>query len=1057
MPKLPTGFDDYGAYWRVQLRDASKAVNFIVHKGDEKDTNEDRSFLPTEKPSVWLQSGDSTVYATRGDAEDYALIHYRRPDGDYGDPTSPDFTNFWGLHVWEGSAETGVTWQTPLREVGRDAYGQVFKIRLVDDAPALAFIVHRGDNKDPAPDQLLDLNAVGHEVWLLSGYVDADQRWKYLLPMLGGPGVDADLAKAKAHWLTEDTIAWNADPVPGGSYALHYSPDGGLAAGPVGVTGGETIPLRRARELSAELKAKWPHLAGYHAYRIAPEDLARVPAALRGQLAVSASDENGFLRAATGVQIPGVLDDLYANDAALGPTFSGRTPTLRLWAPTAQDVMLRLGDAVVPMSRDDANGVWSVTGTPAWYGAAYAYEVKVYAPSTGQVETNLVTDPYSVALTANSSRSVLLDLADPALTPLGWRLTPKPQLRAPEDIALYELHVRDFSTNDATVPPGQRGTYLAFTQPLSDGMRHLRGLAEAGLTHVHLLPAFDIATIDEVRANHQQPACDLASFPPASDEQQKCVMAVADTDGFNWGYDPWHYTVPEGSYATDPDGGARTLQFRKMVQALNLTGLRVVMDVVYNHTNASGQAAKSVLDRIVPGYYHRLNAEGAVETSTCCQNTATEHAMMEKLMVDSVVTWARDYGVDGFRFDLMGHHSKSNMLAVRAALDALTPARDGVDGKKVYLYGEGWNFGEVANGARFEQATQANMAGTGIGTFNDRLRDAVRGGGPFDGDPGIQGFGSGLYYDANGNPINGTPEQQKAKLLLHQDQIKVGLTGNLEDYRFVDRFGNTATGADVDYNGSPAGYNADPEEAITYVEAHDNETLFDAYAAKLPTATSRHQRARAQLVALSTVTLGQGIPFFHAGSDLLRSKSMDKNSFNSGDWFNRLFWDYSQNGFGAGLPPAADNGSRYPYLTPLLANPLIKPTPAEIEWTAERVRELLEIRRSSRLFRIGDAAEIQRRLSFANGGPAQVPGLIVMKLSDEVAPDLDRDAESIVVFFNATPETKTWTETALRGHHYQLHKVQRTSEDELTTEAQFVPGQGRFRIPPRTTAVFVEG
>jgi pullulanase/glycogen debranching enzyme len=184
---------------------------------------------------------------------------------------------------------------------------------------------------------------------------------------------------------------------------------------------------------------------------------------------------------------------------------------------------------------------------------------------------------------------------------------------------------------------------------------------------------------------------------------------------------------------------------------------------------------------------------------------------------------------------------------------------------------------------------------------------------------------------------------------------------------------------------------------------------------------------------------------------------MDKNSFNSGDWFNRLFWDSSDNGFGAGLPPAADNGSRYPYLTPLLANPLLKPTPTEIAWTAQRVRELLEIRRSSRLFRIGDAAEIQRRLRFENAGPAQVPGLIVMELSDEVAPDLDRNVESIVVFFNATPETKTWTEAALRGHHYQLHKVQRTSEDELTTEAQFVPGQGRFRIPPRTTAVFVEG
>ena len=200
-PKLPDRIDDYGAHWLVRIQDATKAVNFIVHKGDEKDTAEDRSFVPAEKPSVWLQSGDSTVYATRGDAEDFALIHYHRDDGDYGDPTSPDFNDFWGLHVWDGSAETGVTWQTPVRPIGRDGFGLVFKVRLVDGAARLAYIVHRGDTKDPGPDQFLDLDALGHEVWILSGHVDADNNTKYLLPMIGGPGVDADLDKAKAHWL----------------------------------------------------------------------------------------------------------------------------------------------------------------------------------------------------------------------------------------------------------------------------------------------------------------------------------------------------------------------------------------------------------------------------------------------------------------------------------------------------------------------------------------------------------------------------------------------------------------------------------------------------------------------------------------------------------------------------------------------------------------------------------------------------------------------------------------------------------------------------------------
>ncbi len=367
------------------------------------------------------------------------------------------------------------------------------------------------------------------------------------------------------------------------------------------------------------------------------------------------------------------------------------------------------------------------------------------------------------------------------------------------------------------------------------------------------------------------------------------MPAIAEQDGFNWGYDPLHYTTPEGSYATNPEGTDRTAEFRRMVQGLNGAGLRVVIDVVYNHTPAAGQDPKSILDRVVPGYYQRLNpTTGAVETSSCCANTATEHAMMEKLMIDSVLTWAKEYKLDGFRFDLMGHQPKSAMQNLRRALDKLTLAKDGVDGRKIYLYGEGWNFGEVANNARFVQATQLEMAGTGIGSFNDRLRDAVRGGGPFDENPRIQGFASGQYTDSNGDPVNGTADEQKAALLLNQDRIKVGLTGNLRDYRFVDRTGARVTGAEVDYNGQPTGYTTDPQEVINYVEAHDNEALYDALVYKLPTDTSMADRIRMQTLALSTTALSQGVSFWHAGGEILRSKSLDRNSYDSGDWFNVL-------------------------------------------------------------------------------------------------------------------------------------------------------------------------
>ena len=190
---------------------------------------------------------------------------------------------------------------------------------------------------------------------------------------------------------------------------------------------------------------------------------------------------------------------------------------------------------------------------------------------------------------------------------------------------------------------------------------------------------------------------------------------------------------------------------------------------------------------------------------------------------------------DGFRFDIMGHHPKANMTKLRAALDALTMAADGVDGTRIYLYGEGWNFGEVANDSRFVQARQANMAGTGIGTFSDRLRDGVRGGGPFSGIQ-EQGFLTGLSYDPNATN-QGPATDQLNRLRLLTDWIQVGLAGNLADYQFVDRFGNTITGAELDYNGQPAGYTADPQENISYIEAHDNDTLFDAIQLKAPVST----------------------------------------------------------------------------------------------------------------------------------------------------------------------------------------------------------------------------
>nr|WP_240777208.1 pullulanase-type alpha-1,6-glucosidase [Nonomuraea basaltis] len=862
----------------------------------------------------------------------------------------------------------------------------------------------------------------------------------------GAKRTKADLTEARAHWIDRDTVAWQVEP--SSRHFLAFSAKGDIACDEDELTGDLRLVRLTPGTLTGEQQRRWPHLAACQALKVGPRDAGLVKEALRGQVVAVARDASGRLLAATGVQIPGVLDDVYAKatTATLGPT--GRIiPKLALWAPTAQKVELALYGprrrTVHRMRRDDETGVWSAHGPPTWLGREYTFLVTVYSPEDGMVVTNEVTDPYSLAVAPDGVRSRLVDLDARVHKPPGWDRLAKPEAVPQHQASIYELHVRDFSASDATVPAGRRGTYAAFDGDDGKGggtagMRELRALAEDGLTHVHLLPVFDIATIPERRADRTEPDCDLAALPADSERQQECVARTAANDSFNWGYDPLHYTVPEGSYATDPDD--RIKEFRGMVAALNRAGLRVVMDVVYNHTHSTG-----VLDPIVPGYYHRLLDDGSVATSTCCANTAPEHAMMGKLVVDSVVTWARHYKVDGFRFDLMGHHPKAGMLAVRRALDALTVAKDGVDGRSIILYGEGWNFGEVADDARFEQATQANLAGTGIGTFIDGLRDAVRGGGPFDADPRVQGFGSGLAGAPNGAPANGSAEEQRARLAAYCDVIRVGLTGSLRDYVLP----SGKKGSEIHHNGSPAGYAEAPGEAVAYVDAHDNETLFDALAYKLPQDTPMADRVRMQALSLATAMLSQGTAFVHAGSERLRSKSLDRNSYDSGDWFNRLLWDCAAgNGFGAGLPPRADNEARWPYARPLLADAALRPGCDAINASRARFGELLRIRSSTPAFALGSLDEVRRRLSF----PDSAEGVITMHVDTT---GLDPRWTSVTVVFNATPSACTQALAAPAGRDVALHPVQVASGDPVVRESAFDPATGTLTIPARTVAVFV--
>lgn len=892
-------------------------------------------------------------------------------------------------------------------------------------------------------------------------------------PPLAGTG------QLAAYWLDETTIAWPRSLVPAGTepgdleWSLHHAAAGGMEVVDGAVVGCDgSAPLTLVGEgLPEALAERFPHLADHLALNVEGLSTDQVEEMLTGQVQVL-QRQGEVVSAFTGLQVPGVLDDLYgaaAADRALGADWAeDGTPSLALWAPTATDVDLQLwtepqglaaaavtGEPeVVEMTRQD-DGTWTVEGEPGWEDAAYRFAVTVYVPALDEVVTNVVSDPYAVGLTENSTHSVLVDLDDLRWAPELWADTPRPVVERPVDRTIYELHVRDFSISDETVPQELRGTYLAFAQEDSAGMQHLRALAEAGMNTVHLLPTFDIATIEEDPAARTEPSVPDAG--PAAEEQQAAVSATRDLDGFNWGYDPWHFSTPEGSYAVDRDGGSRTAEFRTMVGGLHDAGLQVVLDKVYNHTSASGQDERSVLDQVVPGYYHRLGATGNVETSTCCQNIATEHEMAEKLMVDSVLTWATDYGVDGFRFDLMGHHSRDNMVAVREALDALTLEDDGVDGESVYVYGEGWNFGEVADNARFEQATQGQLDGTGIGTFSDRLRDAVRGGGPFDEDQRtIQGFGSGSFTDPNA-VAEGTPEEQAARLAHQTDLVRLGLAGNLADYSFLTAAGEEQTGAELDYNGQPAGYATQPDEVVTYVDAHDNETLFDNLAFKLPVDTAMADRVRMNTLSLATTALAQTPSFWHAGTDLLRSKSLDRNSYNSGDHFNRLDWSMQTNNFGVGLPPEEDNGAAWDVMRPLLADPALRPQPADIEQSAAMAQDLLELRFSTELFRLGSAELIEEKVTFPGSGPDATPGLLVMAVDDTAGEtDVDPALDGVLAVFNASPEPVTEQVDGFAGRELALSPVQVDGADDVVRQTAWDAATGTVTVPARTVAVLVE-
>jgi len=404
-------------------------------------------------------------------------------------------------------------------------------------------------------------------------------------------------------------------------------------------------------------------------------------------------------------------------------------------------------------------------------------------------------------------------------------------------------------------------------------------------------------------------------------------------------------------------------------------------------------------------------------------------------------------GIDSLRFDLMGHQP-------RAAMEALQVAVDRARGGHVALIGEGWNFGEIADGKRFVQASQLSLNGSGIATSSDRGRDAARGGSASDAGVGLianQGWLNGLVFDPNAKAAPRPTDD----LYRAADLLRVALAGSLRGFALETWQGPTVPQSKIPYGAQAAGYVSEPGEVVNYVENHDNQTLFDIDALRLPVATPHEDRARVQILGAALVAFSQGVAYYHAGVDLLRSKSLDRNSFDSGDWFNRIDWSGQDNGFGAGLPPNADNGADWPLLAPFLENAAIRPTSADIAWTAKAFQDLLKIRASTRLLHLHSAAEIERRLHFINAGPHQNPLVLAAVLDGRGL--AGAGFKRLAYFINTGTDTQTLLVPGEIGQAYRLHPMQAAKDaaDARAKLAQFDPLTGLFSVPARTAVVFV--
>jgi pullulanase len=510
----------------------------------------------------------------------------------------------------------------------------------------------------------------------------------------------------------------------------------------------------------------------------------------------------------------------------LGVNYNKSETVLKIWSPPAQEMKLKLyktslgNDLTEEIScQKDADGVWKAQLKGDRKNSYYTFQAKIDGKWNDENP-----DPYAKALGINGKRGQIIDLSE--TNPADWENDKSPLLNSPMDVILYELHIRDLSIA-ANSGIQHKGKFLGLTETGSKNSQGQRTgidhIAEMGVTHVHLLPAFDFCSVDESKLDKPQ---------------------------FNWGYDPQNFNTPDGSYATNPeDGKVRIREFKEMVQSLHQKGLRVVMDVVYNHT---GWTRNSNLDQLVPGYYYReWEKDGTYSNASGCGNeTASDRVMFRKFIIESVTWWVKEYHVDGFRFDLMAIHDMETMNQVAAALRAIDPS--------IIVYGEGWTAGDSPLPEQYRALKKNAKMMDGVAVFSDDIRDAIKGS-VFDGKS--TGFAS------------GSKEMTES--------VKFGIVAAGEHPQ-IDY-------AKVKYSKEP--YTKNPDEVINYVSCHDNNTLYDKLKISRPDA-SEEDIVKMHKLANTIVLTSQGIPFLHAGVEMKRTKGGEHNSYNKPDSVNMINWDW---------------------------------------------------------------------------------------------------------------------------------------------------------------------